>query len=232
MSSVDTLSEQLIVRLRGDLIEGRLPPNQRLRMGGLEQRYGMSSSPLREALNRLVEEGLVVADQRRGFSVASMSLEDLDEITRMRVLLDPAALADSIAQGDRNWECEVVARFHRLEAIERDLGDQAVRLTDDWTDAHRQFHLSLLGACRSSRHRRWCASLFDQAERYRRLAARHRSTPRSKAAEHRELMDYVLARRVAAATEFLSAHIQATAAQLHVAVAEGRIRFSQEGSFQ
>jgi len=230
MSSVDTLSEQLIVRLRGDLIEGRLPPNERLRMGGLEQRYGMSSSPLREALNRLVEEGLVVADQRRGFSVASMSLEDLDEITRMRVLLDPTALGDSIAQGDRNWECDVVARFHRLEAIERDLGDLGVSLTDDWTDAHRQFHMSLLGACRSIRHRRWCASLFDQAERYRRLAARHRSAPRAKTAEHRELMDHALARRVAAATEFLTAHIQATAHQLHVAAAEGRIHFSNEGS--
>ncbi len=61
-----------------------------------------SSSPLREALNRLVQEGLVKADERRGFRVAAMSPDDLADITKMRLMLDVTALHESIQHGRRH----------------------------------------------------------------------------------------------------------------------------------
>ena len=109
-----TLAERAYRRLRDDIIGGVLPPGARLRLNQLQQRYGLGLSPLREALLRLDTEGLVRSQGQRGFEVAPVSLAELHDITRARVCLDCAALTQSIAQGDADWEARVVAAKHRL----------------------------------------------------------------------------------------------------------------------
>src|SRR6478735_9133177 len=94
------LVDLAVDQLRQDLLSGVHAPGSKLKVDELRARYGYSSSPLREALNRLTQEGLVVADQRRGFRVASMSVEDFADITRLRLLLDLQALEESILTGD------------------------------------------------------------------------------------------------------------------------------------
>ena len=113
-----TLSEQAFQVLRGDVLSGRHAPESKLKVDALQQMYGFSSSPLREALNRLVQEGLVKADERRGFRVTPISPSDLADITKMRLMLDIPALLESIKAGDDAWEAQIVAAFHRLEKIE------------------------------------------------------------------------------------------------------------------
>ena len=88
----------------------------------------------------------------------------------------------------------VVAAAHRLEKAELLLGDGATVLDDHWSQLHRDFHMSLLAACPSDRQKAVCASLFDQAERYRRFSARHRISAHSKHREHRRILDAVLKR--------------------------------------
>src|SRR5690606_39589240 len=90
-----TASERALAALRRDVLSGHAEPGVKLKMELLQQRYGFSSSPLREALNRLVQEGLVVADERRGFRAAELSLADLRDINHMRLLLDPQALSEA-----------------------------------------------------------------------------------------------------------------------------------------
>ena len=204
------LTEQAFRRLRRDVLSGVFPAGGKLKIDELQSSYGFSSSPLREALSRLTQEGLVRADERRGFRVAQLSAADLADITKMRLMLDIDAITGAIAAGDDAWEAQVVAAFHRLEKIEGKLGDGPVTLNDEWSALHRAFHMALLGAAPSERLKTWCASLFDQAERYRRASARLRQAPRRKSDEHRKIMDAVLRRDTGTACLLLTRHIRST----------------------
>lgn len=204
------LVEQVAARLRSDVLSGLLAPQAKLKVDELQRSYGVSSSPLREALSRLAQEGLVRADERRGFRVPVLSASDLNDIVRMRLMLDVQALRESIALGDDAWEAGIVASYHRLERLEQRYGDGPAVLDDEWMALHRDFHMALLAACPSPRQLAWSASLFDQAERYRRFSARHRPTPHSKVREHHRLMTAVLARETETACLLLSEHIRQT----------------------
>lgn len=210
LSRTPPLVDQAFQQLRHDVLVGTYGPGVKLKLDELQTAYGFSSSPLREALSRLAQEGLVRADERRGFRVATISEEDLVDITRMRVMLDVQALRESIAYGDDAWEASIVGAFHRLEKVEGRLGDGPVVLDDEWTGLHTAFHAALISACPSDRLRAWSASLFDQAERYRRYAARYRKTAKRKSSEHKKLMDATLRRDVDSACALLEEHILST----------------------
>ena len=204
------LVDQAFLQLRRDVLSGTYGAGAKLKLDELQTAYGFSSSPLREALSRLAQEGLIRADERRGFRVAAISAADLADITRMRVMLDVQALRESIDHGDDAWEAAVVGAYHRLEKVESRLGDGPVVLHDGWTDLHTAYHMALISACPSERLRNWSASLFDQAERYRRYSARFRKTSRRKSNEHRKLMDATLRRDADTACALLEEHILST----------------------
>lgn len=204
------LVEQAFRRLRKDVLAGSFQPGAKLKVEELQSAYGFSSSPLREALSKLAQEGLVRADERRGFRVAPISEDDLADITRMRLMLDVAALREAIERGDDAWEAAIVAAYYRLEKVESRLGDGPVILDDEWSGLHRDFHAALVAACASDRQRAWSASLFDQAERYRRYSARHRKAVRRKSNEHKKLMEATLRRDADTACALLEDHILGT----------------------
>jgi DNA-binding GntR family transcriptional regulator len=204
------LTDQAFARLRRDVLSGAFAADAKLKIEELQEAYGFSSSPLREALSRLAQEGLIRADERRGFRVAPLSLADLADITRMRLMLDLPALRESIASGDDAWEGAIVSAFHQLARVESRLGDGPVMLDDEWSQLHRNFHVCLLAACASERQRHWSASLFDQAERYRRYSGRFRRTARRKSNEHRKLMDATLRRDAQTACALYEEHLLST----------------------
>jgi DNA-binding GntR family transcriptional regulator len=204
------LVEQAFQRLRHDVLIGTFGAGAKLKVEELQAAYGFSSSPLREALSRLSQEGLVRADERRGFRVAALSSDDLRDITRMRLNLDVQALRDSIQIGGDAWEASIVAAFYRLEKVESRLSDGPVILDEEWSGLHRDFHAALLSACPSPRQITWSMSLFDQAERYRRFSARFRKSARRKSTEHKRIMDATLKRDEATACALLSEHILGT----------------------
>jgi len=204
------LVDQAFQRLRHDVLTGTFAGGTKLKVEELQTAYGFSSSPLREALSRLSQEGLVRADERRGFRVAALSPEDLGDITRMRLMLDVQALHEAIEHGDDAWEAAIVAAYYRLEKVESRLPEGPVILDEEWSGLHRDFHAALLAACPSQRQLAWSASLFDQAERYRRFSARHRKSVRRKSNEHKKLMDATLRRDGATACALLTEHIRGT----------------------
>jgi DNA-binding GntR family transcriptional regulator len=210
MAETPPLVEQAFHRLRKDVLVGSYPAGAKLKVEELQEAYGFSSSPLREALSRLAQEGLVRADERRGFRVAPITAEDLADITRMRLMLDLQALAESIQNGDDKWEAAIVAAYYRLEKVESRLGEGPLMLDEEWSTLHREFHMALIAACPSERQRNWSASLFDQAERYRRYSARYRKTSRRKSNEHKKIMDATLKRDTQTACALLQEHILGT----------------------
>ena len=93
-------------KIKADVTGGVFAPGQRLRIEDLRQAYGTGASPLREALSRLAAEGIVVSIGQRGFRVPPVSVEELRDITSMRILLETEALRQSIEHGDDEWEAE------------------------------------------------------------------------------------------------------------------------------
>ncbi len=204
------LSEQACQALRRAIVRCEFEPDQRLRIDELSRRFGLSSSPLREALNRLVQQGLVRALDNRGFRVAPITAASMADLARARLLLETEALRDALVHGSEDWEAGVVAAFHGLSVVEKRLTGAALVLDDTWSARHRAFHLAVYAGCTSLRLRQMIESLFDEAERYRIFSARSRTTERGKSAEHRRILDAVLARDVEKATALVQQHIRAT----------------------
>lgn len=209
------LSELAYRTLRGRILRCEIEPGEKLKIDTLQREHGLSSSPLREALNRLVTEGLVQSDERRGFRAAPVSGDDLKDVTRLRLLLDAEALTESMRVGDDGWEARIVSAQHGLARIEERAAEAGANtpltLNAEWSVRHKDFHMGLLSASSSPKLLLMCANLFDQAERYRRLSMRFRKEPRHKAAEHRRIMDAVIRRDHAAALALLRDHTERTA---------------------
>ncbi len=205
------LSEQAFNTLRRRILRGEIAPGTKLRIEVLQQEHSLSSSPLREALNRLVAEGLVTADDNKGFRAAAVSAEDLKDITNFRLLVEPAALAQSIANGDGEWEGRIVAEFHQLERLRKRVASGGDWPDEEWTERHKLFHMAMLSAAESPRLLALCSSLFDQSERYRRFSVMNRTEPRNTDEEHRRMMEAVLDRKSELACAILRDHIAQTA---------------------
>lgn len=205
------LSEQAFLILRNDILTGLLAPGFQLKLDPLKDQYGFSSSPLRESLNRLTAEGLVINEERRGFFVAPVSVADIQEISRLRQLLEVEALTESLSEGDDAWEAQIISTYYRLERVESRLasGDPFI-LNREWANIHREFHANLLAACKSDKLLNMSATLFYQAERYWHLWAVANSAPTNRGSNHERLRDAVLSRDINRSTALLKSHISQT----------------------
>jgi DNA-binding GntR family transcriptional regulator len=217
-----SLGTQILGQLRDAILWGKFAPGERLRLESLQKAFGYSSTPLREALTRLTGEGLAELEDHRGFRVTPVSVEELREITRLRVLFEQEALKESIARGGDDWGASVVAAFHRLAAVEKRMPDLMPALSPEWSDRHREFHAALISACSSPKLLQLCADYFVRAERYRRLSAEYRKTARNKSNEHGRIMRAALSRQTDAALDLIAAHIERTAEAVAPALAAGR----------
>src|SRR2546423_461820 len=109
-----TWGEAAYQRLRADIVVGTFKAGEPLRLEALRQRYGLSFSPLREALMRLQSERLVLSTALRGFSVAPLSREEIEDATATRILIESEALRRAVRHGDDEWEANNVAGLHPL----------------------------------------------------------------------------------------------------------------------
>lgn len=200
--------------LRTDILRGTLAPGQKLKFEILQTELGYSASPLREALTRLTSDGLVTSEQHRGFTVAEISYAELKDITRLRCLLEPIALKESIENGDDAWEADLISAFHRLSKIEETVGTEPNVPDNNWAHWHKHFHETLIAACPSPKLLQIRQTLFEQSERYRFLSAARRTIKRDKLLEHKKLLDAALARDAETATELMEMHIMLTAEHL------------------
>lgn len=206
-----TVMEEAYAVLRRDILAGILAPGTKLRSAMLRQRYGYGGGPLREALTRLAAEMLVTFQGQRGFTVAEVSRADFADLCETRRLIETEALRRAILAGDSDWEARVRAAFLPLAAIERQPQAQRARLYDEWERCNQAFHNALLSSCPSRWLVRLHLFLFQQAERYRRLAfAAGATASRDMLDEHRLIMEAALRRDVDAACGLAASHIRRT----------------------
>jgi DNA-binding GntR family transcriptional regulator len=137
---VDTLADQAYRRLQGALMTGGLLPEQVLTVRGIAESYGVSLTPVREAVQRLVAERALTVENGRTLRVPRLGVETYREILKIRVELEPMAARDAAARMD-NAEMDrldQVVAMH-LAAIQ---GGRA----HETLSANTDFHLSIYRA--------------------------------------------------------------------------------------
>jgi GntR family carbon starvation induced transcriptional regulator len=204
-------AQDLLVRLRADIVNNTFVPEAKLKFADLTSRYDVGIGTLREALSQLVSEGFVTSEAGKGFRVAAVSRAELAEVTEHYIEFERRALAEAMEHGDDVWEARVVACFHRLSLIEARSWQERMRRHDDWVERHREFHEALVSACSGHWLLRLRSLMFFQLERYRFLSKMNREkNAKSKGIEHRAIVEAVLARDVAKASKLLDRHVRET----------------------
>ena len=202
-----TLSDAAGTLLYEDIVSGRLPPGLKLKPDELKLRYGVGTSPIREALLRLSADGLVERSGQRGFRVPSVSRAELADIADVRCRLSGWALRLSIDRGDAAWEARVVGAFHRLDKMTTLLAADPVLHLDEWERLNRQFHQALETGCGSPWLLRFAGLAYSQSERYRRHFVDYPALMPESQEEHRLILDAALRRDADAACLLLERHI-------------------------
>ena len=202
----ETVGEKTYQRIRADIVCGHLPPGERLTLDRMREAYEASVGTLRENLNRLSSEGLIVAEGSRGFQVTPISAANLREVAALRCLLESHALRESFEAGDMEWEGDVVAAHHKLAALERRMktGERSHAVV--WKQYDREFHRALISACGSKVLLETHAVIYDRYLRYQMVAAVYRGDVA--AGEHRRLLDCALKRDWKGAQSTLTKHVQ------------------------
>jgi len=192
-------------RLRADILMGRVPAGEKLKIHEFAESLGVSLGVIREALSRLAAENIVVASPQRGFRVAPITAADVRDLTQARIEIEMICLRRSMERGDVAWEAGIVAALHQLNRT-----PHAGELTEAWADAHAQFHDSLVRACDSKWLLHVREQLFVQAERYRWINVRMSAAARDLPDEHREIADAVIGRNIEQTCRLMEHHLRLT----------------------
>lgn len=206
----ESMTSQAYSRLRQDIISGTLKPGQKLKIEELRVKYVVGTSPIREALSLLTSDQFVERIDQRGFKVASVSVQEFDELLKTRCWLEEMALRESIASGSSSWEEHVVLANYRLSRIPRSESSAEFISNSEWEDAHKQFHMTLISECGSSMLLKFCDQLYDQNVRYRQISGSAAYPIRNIAEEHNAICDAVLSRDGELACALLVSHYNQT----------------------
>jgi len=206
-----TRHEQVYHSLRADILSGRLSPGQKLPFSDLSARYSFSVGVIREALSRLVEQGLVENAPQQGFCVTPLSIVDLTNLTQARREIETLTLRHAINEGDIQWQSQVLATHHRLANTPMREAEDPERFSEEWAEAHRLFHETLLEGCENPRLTGIATQLRASAELYRRWTAlSNEGKRRDVEAEHQRIVDAVIARDADLGVALLDQHIALT----------------------
>jgi DNA-binding GntR family transcriptional regulator len=172
-------------RLRDAITRGVFPPGAQLGEVDLAGQLGVSRGPLREAMQRLVQEGLLRAERHRGLFVIELGIEDVRDIYTARLAVEQAA-ARMILQGDR--QAAVVALTGAQQAIvAAAAADDPVRLADTDHD----FHITLVRLSGSLRLQRMAQTLLAETRMCLIALQANGPEPAQLVAEHQALLDAV-----------------------------------------
>lgn len=211
---VRTLSERIFEIVREQIVTGQLPVDAPIRQDALAADLGVSKIPLREALGRLEQEGLLTSQANRGYFVRPMSAEQADEIYALRLAIEPQAAAFGALAADDDDRAAVVEAFEKLDsAAHTNLSEVAVR--------NRDFHVALVRPGGRLLTTQLVERLSILAERY--VVAHLEPAGRETRAhrEHRQLLDAFLARDAEGLQVLLTRHIGATLEDLREQFAIG-----------
>ncbi|MFD8497560.1 GntR family transcriptional regulator [Amycolatopsis sp. NPDC059657] len=187
--------------LRADILEGRIEPGSKLIQTELATRLGLSTTPVREALQDLAREGLVLLDPHRGAFVRELSLVQVREIYELRMLLEPMLLRRTAGTLD-------AASLEAAEALRERMSEE----TDisRWAELNREFHRLLFAPGDGTKLAEIVGSLRDSATPFVALSLREPHQREDSNREHAELIALLRAGDLDAAEALTRRHLEAT----------------------
>lgn len=212
-----TRASRVAEELRLSILRGDLAPGEKVNLDRMRAHFGVSLSPLREAISRLATVGLVESEDQRGFRIAPVSAENLAEVTRLRADLEGLALGYAVERAGIDWESAVLGALHRLNRVTRD----PAATGDVRESAHSAFHLALIEGCGMPVLIGFCQTLHDLNLRYLRLHGTGPGADRDMAAEHAAIAEAAAVRRDAdAARALLRGHAERTGRYLSARIGQ------------
>lgn len=211
--SETTLADDIAFRLETDILSGRLPPGSKLRQEELCQRYGVSRTPVREALRKLQAQRLVTVAPKKGAMVRVLTRQEIVDVYDLRAELEGYAAQLACQRADEGFDrllseaADLVLNRAKYETG-RDIGDW--HLNVEVSESIRNFHHLIQEAAGNARLTSMIRDLemlflgnFCSHE-----MAQPQEAERLHIDEHRGILDAVRARNGAAARELMRAHIQ------------------------
>lgn len=204
VAEAGSLPERVRDWIRNEIVEGRLSPGERIRQEAVARQCNTSRMPVREALKRLQDEGLVTHISHVGARVASLDIAELDEIYLLREHLEPLALTESILR----LTSEDHERLHEYV-----LEMEACADPDDpsrWVSIDRLFHLTTYSAARMPHLLEIVDGLWNRTQHYRRAYSRLPDRFIIAHMEHRLLLEAIVRRDPKTAAALSRVHIRRT----------------------
>lgn len=176
------LTDQAVAALRRDILTTRLAPGATVSEAATAQRLGLGKAPVRAALARLSDEGLVLSVPRRGWVVSLVTIRDIHEVFDLRLILEPEAARRAAGRGDG----AALARLDAVCAAGYRPEDEESALA--FLDANRAFHVAIADLSGSLRLARMIGRLLDESTRMLVLGLRRRDRTGEMAHEHAALV--------------------------------------------
>ncbi len=197
------LRDEITQTLRAAVISGELRPGVVYSAPSLAAQFGVSATPVREAMLDLAKEGLIDVARNKGFRVTELSEKDLDDLCQLRALIEVPTvrrIAESTADPD------AIESLRRLAAGIEDAAHRHDLIAHVTVDM--QFHLGLLALAGNPHLVETVRSLRARSRIYglRSLAERDELVPSSR--EHAELLDLIVAGDAAAAERLMDQHVR------------------------
>ena len=205
---VATKSELAYARVRELILSGELAPGAVLNQATVARQIGVSTTPLREALRRLAQQGLVELGAHRDARVAPLDATEARDLVELRQDLDPLAAGLAAQRRTAADLAEMADSLARLESLPTDPSPAQLA-------GHRRFHAAVYRASHNALLVATLEGLWDKTDRYRRHALRAGRSDEEvaqRAEEHRLLVEAVQDRDAAAATELMRRHVETSLA--------------------
>jgi DNA-binding GntR family transcriptional regulator len=201
-----TAMQAVLSELRRMIRHGELPPGAQLAQEALATRLGVSRVPVREALRILEGEGQVTHTPHTGYAVAKLDFDDLQEIKRLRELLETEAVRRSMKVFGDDDVARMSAALEEMAAAADDVGALNI--------AHRRFHFCVFEPSAMPRLLRVLRQLWDSSEAYQSLRHADRHGREGSYEEHTEIFEAARARDASSLVKLLNKHRQHTLDQL------------------
>ena len=178
--TIPLLTDRAYERIRHDIISCAIAPGSEISEAQLASQYKLGKAGVRVALTRLAHEGLVRAIPRRGYMVAPVTLQDIQDVFELRLLLEPAAAR--MAAGKVNTQ--QLKTFDEVCRAGYERGDG--KSTERFLEANKAFHVGIARATGNARLAAAIEDLFDQMTRLLHLGLGSRRGPFE--SEHKALV--------------------------------------------
>jgi len=211
---VRTLSDRLMEVVRDMILSGAMAPDVPIRQDALAADLNVSKIPLREALVRLEQDGLVVSHPNRGFFARGMSAAEVEEIFELRLKLEPDAAAEACLVADEARQDEALQVLAQLNAA-------AAGGMPTVGPLNRAFHMALVQPGKRALTAEITTRLHVMADRYVRKHLEHKGRHLTAEAEHQDILQAWLARDADKVRRLVADHLQHTLSDLREEFAQG-----------